>query len=493
MSIIAFVVSSRHCRLPALAFSLGTILVCAASAADKPPNFVFILIDDLGWRDLGCYGSTFYEAPNLDSLAGSGMRFTSAYAACPVCSPTRASIQTGKYPARLHTTDYFGGPQPEQAAVQPRFKNRKLLPAPYVDRLSNDEVTIAEVLKKAGYATFFAGKWHLGPKGSWPDSHGYDVNKGGWRGGSPASYFSPYANPTLSDGPPGEHLDTRLALETADFIAAHADHPFFAFLSLYDVHIPLQAQPDLKAKYADKAKQVHYDGARDLVEGQSHVRQVQDHPTYAAMVEMMDRAVGTVLNSLSTAGVADRTVVIFTSDNGGLSTAEGAPTSNVPLRAGKGWMYEGGIRVPLIIRWPGVTKPASVCDQYIISTDYYPTILEMASLPPHAEQHRDGKSFASLLRGGTHFDRGPIFWHYPHYGNQGGSPAAAIRDGGWKLIEFFEESRVELYHLTNDVSEQHDFANSEPERAAAMLAQLHRWRKSTGAAMTSPNSNFRSN
>jgi len=469
---------------------LGALAPCIACGAEQPLNFVFILVDDLGQRDLGCYGSTFYETPNVDALAAGGVRFTSAYAACPVCSPTRASIQTGKYPARLRTTDYFGGPQPEEAPLWPRFKGRKLLPARYRERLPKQELTIAEALQDAGYATFFAGKWHLGPRGDWPEEHGYQINKGGCRAGMPQSYFSPYANPRLDDGPPGEHLDERLARETAAFIKSHRDRPFLAFFSLYDVHVPLQTRPELEAKYAAKAKLIKPAGPRFTREGQSDMRQVQDHAVYGGMVETMDRAVGAVLQRLEEAGVADRTAVIFTSDNGGLSTAEGAPTSNLPLRAGKGWMYEGGVRVPLIIRWPGVAKRGAVCDQYVTSTDFYPTMLAMAGLPPRRQQHVDGKSFAPLLTGEAEFERGPIFWHYPHYGNQGGTPAAAVRDGDWKLIEFFEDGRSELYNLASDLAEQHNLAQSQHERVATLQRQLHQWQLSVDARKPSPNPNY---
>jgi arylsulfatase A-like enzyme len=485
--------ATRHQFLILAAFFVGSLIANPRSveAAEKPPNFVFILADDLGWRDLGCYGSTFYETPAIDGLAASGVRFTSAYAACPVCSPTRASIQSGKYPARLATTDYFGGPQPEKAALMPRFKWRRLLPASYVQQLPHEETTIAEALKAAGYDTFFAGKWHLGPEGYWPESQGYVVTTGGWRAGMPKSYFSPYSNPKLEDGPPGEHLDERLAEETAAFIDSHREKPFLAFFSLYDVHVPLQARPEMEAKYAAKAKSVKFDGPREINEGASRVRQVQDHPVYASMVEMMDRSVGKVLASLEKAGVEDHTVVFFTSDNGGLSTAEGWPTANVPLRGGKGWLYEGGVREPLIVRWPGVTKAGSTCDEYITSTDYYPAMLEIAGAAAQPTQAVDGKSFTPLLHGDKSFKRGPIFWHYPHYGNQGGTPGAAIRDGDWKLIRFFEDDHVELYNLANDLSEKHNLASAEPNRVAKMREQLDDWLKSVNARFPSPNPNWK--
>jgi arylsulfatase A-like enzyme len=313
------------------------------------PNIVFILADDLGWRDLGCFGSTFYETPNVDRLAATGMKFTQAYAACPVCSPTRASILTGKYPQRVGITDYVSPNRSNQPEHWSR--NTRLLPAPYADRLPLAETTLAEALKTGGYATFFAGKWHLGPEGFYPENQGFDINKGGCEWGAPSAggrYFSPYGNPRLSDGPPGEHLPARLAAETAAFIAAHRDQPFLAYLSFYSVHTPLMAREDLRQKYEAKAKSVHPAGAIWGKEGDRKVRLVQDHAVYAAMVEAMDQAVGVVLGKLDELHLTERTVVIFMSDNGGLSTSEGWPTANVPLRAGKGWLYEGGIREPMI-------------------------------------------------------------------------------------------------------------------------------------------------
>ena len=475
--------------LHALLILIGVLYANAAvRAADRPPNVVFILIDDLGQRDLACYGSTFYETPNLDALAKDGARFTQAYSACAVCSPTRASIQSGKYPARLHTTDYFGGPNREQALAMPKFKHRPLLPPDYLERLPLEEVTIAEALRDDGYATFFTGKWHLGRKGYWPEDQGYETNIGGNRAGHSKTYFSPYNNPQLPDGEPGEQIDERLAHEAARFINDHRDEPFFVFFSQFDVHTPLQTKPELKEKYNAKAEGVKADGPEFIRESQTDIRQVQNHPTYAGMVETMDSAVGIVLAALEEAGVADETIVIFTSDNGGLASAnEGAPTSNLPLRAGKGWMYEGGVRVPLIIRWPGKTTPGSVIDRYVTSTDYYPTILEMAGLPPKPEQHMDGQSFAPLLEGKQQAERGPIYWHYPHYGNQGGVPYAAVRDGDWKLIEFYEDGRHELYNLADDPEEQHDLSKKDPERVAMLAQQLRLWVKSVDAQMPSPN------
>jgi len=449
-----------------------------AEAQRKKPNFVFFLIDDLGWRDVGCFGSTFYETPNIDRLRAGGMQFTDAYAACPVCSPTRASIMTGKYPPRTGVTDYIGASQPGNWK-----RNTKLVPAPYADRLALDEVTLAEAFKETGYATFFAGKWHLGPEGFWPENQGFDVNKGGIDRGGPYGgkrYFSPYGNPRLEDGPPGEHLPLRLGRETADFIEAHKDGPLLAYLSFYSVHTPLMTTKELGAKY--KAKQKNAPATAWGQEGERKVRLVQNHAVYAGMVEAMDTAVGIVLDRLDRLGLAENTIVFFMSDNGGLSTSEGHPTANVPLRAGKGWLYEGGVREPMIVRAPGVTRPGSTCTEPVISTDFYPTMLELAGLPLRPNQHVDGVSFVPLLKG-KEMTRGPIYWHYPHYGNQGGAPAGAVRDGDFKLIEWYEDGRLELYNLRDDIGEANNLAAAMPEKARELQKMLADWRKSAGAQM----------
>ncbi len=459
----------------------------------RRPNFVFFLVDDLGWKDLGCFGSSFYETPNVDRLASQGMRFTSAYAACPVCSPTRASIMTGKYPARLQTTDYFGAPQPD--TVQKHWtRNKPLLPARYRDRVPLEEVTVAEALKSHGYATFFAGKWHLGPEGFWPEDQGFDVNKGGIERGGPYGgkrYFSPYGNPRLADGPEGEHLPDRLATETCQFVEEHRDGPFLAYLSFYSVHTPLMAREDLKAKYEAKAQTIDHDGPDWGEEGDRKVRLVQDHAVYAGMVEAMDQAVGKVLDTLDRLDLAEETVVFFMSDNGGLSTSEGHPTCNLPLRAGKGWLYEGGIREPMMVRWPGRVRADSVCEEPVISTDFYPTMLEMAGVPATPDQHVDGRSMVPLLRGQERAKDRALYWHYPHYGNQGGSPGGAVRVGDYKLIEFYEDGRVELYNLRDDLGEQHDLAATLPEKATELRAMLHEWRQHVGALMPAPNPDSR--
>ncbi len=459
------------------------------SRGGRKPNFVFILADDLGWKDLSCYGSPFYETPSIDRLASEGMRFTSAYAACPVCSPTRASIMTGKFPARLQTTDYFGAPQPED--VEKHWTRVKpLLPAPYLDSLPLGEVTLAEALKDAGYATFFAGKWHLGGEGFYPEDQGFDMNKGGWSSGGPYGgnkYFSPYGNPKLEDGPEGEHLPDRLASEACRFMEANTDRPFLAYLSFYSVHTPLMARKDLEDKYEAKAESREKIEPAWGVEGDRKVRLVQDHAVYAGMVEGMDQAVGKVLSKIEELGIQRNTVIIFMSDNGGLSTSEGHPTSNLPLRAGKGWLYEGGIREPMIIKAPGLTRPGTECGEAVISTDFYPTILELAGLPSRPAQHLDGASLVPLLGGTGSLANRALFWHYPHYGNQGGSPSGAVREGNDKLIEFYEDGRIELYDIAEDIGETRDLAGLSPEKAGRLRDMLHRWRREVGALMPSPN------
>lgn len=406
----------------------GLFLCLAALPATARMNVVFFLVDDLGYMDIGANNpGGLYETPHIDRLAASGMRFTDGYVASPVCSPTRYSIQTGKYPTRVRATNWFSGTR------EGRFR-----PAPLHDQLDLEETTIAEAMKAAGYATFFAGKWHLGPtEAFWPEHQGYDINMGGGARGGPyggKKYFSPYENPRLPDGPEGEHLPDRLAAETCRFIEQNRDKPFFAFFSFYSVHTPLMGRPDLVEKYKKKIASLDLDGKPEFAEEEQvwpdgkkrEVRILQKHAVYAAMVEAMDLAVGRVLDKLQELGLDRNTLVIFTSDNGGLSTAEGSPTSNLPLRGGKGWLYEGGIREPLIVRAPGLTPAGSVCTEPVTSIDFYPTILELAGAPRPAHPI-DGMSLVPLLKGGKKLDRDAIFWHYPHYSNQGGFPGGAIR------------------------------------------------------------------
>lgn len=449
-------------------------------------NMVFILADDLGWTDLGCYGSSFYDTPNLDQLARQSMLFTDAYATCPVCSPSRVSIMTGKYPARLATTDWFGAPQPE-TVDQHHTRDKALLPAPYTDHMPLSEVTWAEAFKAAGYRSFFAGKWHLGGKGFYPAKQGFDVNKGGYEKGSPNSYFSPYNNPKLSDGPEGEHLPRRLAEESVAFLEKNQSKPFVLFLSFYSVHNPLQGRPDLLEKYEARAREKETDEPLYKELDGRQVRQRQNDPAYGATVEAMDEAVGMVLGALNRLGLSDKTSVFFTSDNGGLSTSEGTPTSNVPLRAGKGWLYEGGIRVPLLVRWPGHTEAGSVSSRPVTGTDFYPTMLEMAGLPSRPRQHCDGVSLVRTLEGKNTPEERPLFWHYPHYGNQGASPGAAIRLGAYKLLEFFEDKRVELYNLQEDPGETENLVDEMPNYADTYLKLLHDWQDGCGARFPTAN------
>ena len=454
----------------------------------KSPNILFILVDDLGWTDIGAFGSTFYETPNVDALTAKGMKFTNAYAACPVCSPTRASIMTGKYPARTSTTDWFGAPQPTN--VERHWtKDRPLLPASYEENMALSETTLAEALKSNGYKTFFAGKWHLGETEEfWPEKQGFDINKGGYSSGSPRGghYFTPYANPRLEDGPPGENLTNRLAEETVSFIKSNKNEPSLAYLSFYSVHTPLGAPKELIEKYEAKKKKMALDDQWGT-EGERKVRLNQCLPVYGAMVESMDRAVGKVLSALQENGLDQNTIVVFMSDNGGLSTSEGHPTSNLPLRAGKGWLYEGGIREPMVIYWPQVMKKGKVSDQVVTSTDFYPTLLEMAGLPARPDQHLDGKSLVPVLKG-KKVQRGPVYWHYPHYGNQGGSPGSAVRDGDWKLIEWFEQGReLELYNLKADIGEKNNLATKYPDKVKEMHGMLKNWRAEVGARMPSKN------
>jgi arylsulfatase A-like enzyme len=462
----------------------------------RRPNFVFFLGDDLGRQDLGCYGSTFYETPNIDRLAAQGMRFTSAYAACPVCSPTRASIMTGKYPARIRLTNYIAG-----------ARSGKLLSAEYFHYMKLEEVTLAEALKEAGYRTYFVGKWHLGNEPYYPEKQGFDVNIAGHSAGSPPTYFYPYQRgdrsiPGLEEGQPGEYLTDRLTDESLKLIEQNQEGPFLLYLSFYTVHIPLAAKKDLVEKYQAKAQRLGLTAKPRFLTDEDwpkaaagdekwratlRTRILQDHAVYAGMMETLDQNVGRVLKKLEDFGIADNTIVIFMSDNGGLATAEGQPTSNLPLRAGKGWLYEGGIREPMLIRWPGVTKPGSTCDEPVTSTDFYPTMLEMAGLPPKSEQHVDGESLVPLLKGTGRPQRKAIYWHYPHYSNQGGGPGGAVRAGDFKLIESYEDNRVELYNLRSDLGEQHDLAAERPEKAAELRQMLRQWRKEVGAVMPDPN------
>ena len=445
-------------------------LSLVATAFLQGKSYVLILVDDLGYMDIGAYNpKSFYETPNIDRLAKSGLKFTDGYAANPVCSPTRFGIQTGRYPTRKDCTNFFSG-----------RRGGKFACAPLHDRLDHDETTLAEALKTRGYSTFFAGKWHLGPTEEfWPTKHGYDVNAGGFKAGGPyggKKYFSPYGNPRLSDGPDGEHLPDRLASDTCKFMEANKEKPFFAMLSFYSVHTPLIGRPDLVTKYKKKAEKINGQefGDEEQIFGTRprKVRILQKHAVYAAMVEAMDQAVGKVMRKVNDLGLEDEVVICFTSDNGGLSTSEGSPTSNLPLRGGKGWIYEGGIREPFIVKWPGVTKPDSTSSVPVMSTDFFPTFVKAAG--GESKTALDGVDLLPLLKGGN-LKREALYWHYPHYSNQGGFPSGAIRMGDWKLVERYEDGRVHLYNLKHDLGEKNDVKDQQGERVAKMRTKLHAW------------------
>lgn len=473
---------------------------CTTGAAETKkedkPNIVVILVDDLGWKDIGVYGSPFHETPNIDKLSREGMMFTDAYAASAICSPSRASILTGKYPARLQLTDWIPGRQHKRG---PDDWNT-LTPPDFEQQLALEEVTLAEALKEADYSTGFFGKWHLGEEKFYPEHQGFDVNKGGWAAGNPRSaiyeggggYFSPYGNPKLENGPDGEYLTDRLTSESINFMKENKDKPFLVYLSYYSVHTPMEAKEDYIEKYEQKAKNippVNATGPRSILvteEARARSRLIQDHPIYAGMVQSLDEGVGRVLESLQELGLDENTIVIFTSDHGGLSTGRNAVTSSFPLKGGKGWLHEGGSRVPLIIKWPGETKPRSVSETPVILTDIYPTLLELTGQPLKPEQHQDGLSLVPLLKGESELERDTFYWHYPHYSNHHSlPPGGAIRKGNYKLIEYYDDFEIELYNLSVDIGETENLAEKEPEKGKELQQILRDWRESVNAQMPS--------
>ena len=467
--------------------TLCSVPVLAQQQEIKRPNVLFILADDLGYTDLTCTGSQFHETPNLDRLAKEGTVFTQAYAACPVSSPSRGAIMTGKYPARINLTDYIPG----NRAYGPH-KDQQLAALPFNLHLASNEKGLASALKDQGYATYFAGKWHLGEEEHhYPDHFGFDVNIGGNKTGHPAGgYFAPYKNPQMSDGPKGEYLTDRLTDEVIQYMQAEKNKPFFAYLSYYSVHLPLQAKAEKIAKYQRKLDKMTTANPAFLKVGATYYKQQQDVVKYAAMVESLDENIGRLLQSLKDLGLDENTIIIFTSDNGGMATSNqtgNIPTSNYPLRAGKGHLYEGGIKVPSFVRWKGHIPANRVCPTPITGTDYYPTILDLCGLDLDTKQHQDGVSLLPLLQG-QQIDRPAIYWHYPHYsGGLGGRPAAAIRSGNYKLIEFFEDNHVELYDLANDISEQNDLSKAFPALTKQLKEQLHGWYSDVKAVMPVPN------
>lgn len=496
-------------------------------------NVVFFLVDDLGWQDVGFNGSKFYETPNLDRLAKEGVRFTDAYAACHVCSPSRASILTGKYPARLQLSDWLPG--------RKNLPFQRLQNAPTRQFLSHEENTLAETLRDNGYRTAIFGKWHLGEDAdsSTPLQHGFQERMSEWNKGWPnKTYFSPYDLPGLEDGPEGEYLTDRLTTEAIQYIERNKDQPFFLYVSHFAVHDPIQGRPDLVEKYKKKlAAMKKANGPPFILEGNPDkphspsrdrlnaflndpqyagfsllpnqtvkIKQQQDNIIFAAMVESMDESMGRILNKLKELKLEEKTIILFVSDNGGMSAAnfgrptriidpakldEAFSTSNLPLRAGKGWLYEGGIRVPMFIKWPGHTPKKSVSHTPVITTDFYPTILDMLGLPLREKQHVDGISLTPLLQGDHKIDRDAIYWHFPHYSNHGlQSPGGAIRSGDYKLLEYYENNTVQLFNLARDIGEQHDIAQVHPEIVKELRDKLHRWRASVGATMMPPNPQY---
>lgn len=455
------------CRLACSALVLCATLL---TAQDRLPNVVLMLVDDMGWTDIGCGGSKYYETPNIDQLAKDGMRFTDAYSACTVCSPTRAAILTGKSPARLQITDWIAGHErPFARLTIPEWT--KYLPL--------EEETLAEKLKAKGYVTASIGKWHLGGPDFYPEKQGFDVNIGGTDRGSPPSYFSPYGIATLSDGPKGEFLTDRLTSEAINFMEENKEKPFFIYLPHYAVHTPIQAKPEVVAKYQKKApSRGHSD------------------PVYAALVESVDDSVGRLRAALEKLALRENTLFIFTSDNGGLShlvNAKGwsrGPTDNSPARLGKGSAYDGGVRVPFIAVWPEVIPQGEKCDVPVISYDVLPTVLAAVSGTEVKSQGIDGESLMPLLTQKDLIKRGAIYWHYPHYHPGSATPYSATREGDWKLIEFYEDSRVELYNLRRDPGETQNMAEVDGDVTERLLKQLHQWRADLGAQEPEGNPDF---
>lgn len=478
----------RRPRLASVALIGGVLLTVSCTSAARSqeaarPNFVVFLIDDLGWTDLGCYGSDLYQTPAIDKLAADGVRFTNAYAACTVCSPTRAALMTGKYPARLHVTDWIPGHARPYA---------KLKVPDWTMKLEHRHTTLAEALKAAGYKTAHVGKWHLMPPGGpdmWdyePRRHGFDINIGGNQWGSPGSYFYPYAGPGQArrveplppGGSEGEYLTDRLTDEAIKILREWKTGPFFLYFAHYAVHTPLQAKkPDI-----------------DRFQGLVWPTMRHKNPTYAAMIWSVDQSVARIRASLAELGLDRNTVIIFTSDNGGLDRhGSGDPTDNAPLREGKGTAYEGGVRVPTIVYWPGVTPAGAISDEPIITMDLYTTILDIAGIPVPASdrQEIDGLSLVPILKNPrAHLNREALYWHYPHYHTMGATPYSAIRAGDWRLIEFFEDNQIELYNLKEDLGETQELSKKYPDVARKLLEKLRQWRKTVGAQLPSPNPQY---
>lgn len=492
--------SDLTCVLSAGLLALAPLSGVAGTSRQpaQKPNVIFILMDDFGYTDLACYGSRYYETPNIDRLARQGIRFTNAYAACPVSSPTRAALMTGKYTVNTGITDWIPGRQ----ATRSGDPADRLIPLPFRLQLERSEITIAEILKTNGYSTLISGKWHLGAgEEFWPENQGFDINKGGHGAGQPTrsktydGYFSPYGNPRLEDGPKGEYLTDRQTDEAIKFIETSGDKPFFVYLSYYAVHNPMQAKEEHIRKFTLKADSMGISGTeaftrqREWITESMHEnfkeRIIQSNPVYAAMIYSVDENIGRLVKRLEELNIDENTIIIFTSDNGGLSTSEGSPTCNFPLRAGKGWLYEGGIRVPLIIKYPKKAKPGTVRKTPVSTVDFFPTIIELTGSVQPANKI-DGSSLVSLMKK-DRMETRPLFWHYPHYSNQGAWPGSAVRLGKYKLVDNFEKDRQELYDLENDLSETTDISSANPEKTMELYKLLKAWRQETGAIMMIPN------
>ena len=485
-------------RLPLVLLGLALLFTTGLSGKktspsdvqqDAPPNVIIVFVDDLGWADVGANGSVFYETPHIDRLANEGMRFTNAYAAAAICSPSRAALQTGRYPARLGITDWirasFQGDawQPDSPIAEFVEDSTKRLFTPRnFPYLPHEEVTLAEMLGEAGYATAHIGKWHLGPQDWWPAAQGYDENDGGNDFGQPPSYFDPYENervqgiPNLPPRHEGEYLTDREGDEAVDFIRRHQEEPFFLHLAHYAVHTPIQAKDSLTEKYEAKTKP-------DETE--------QTNAEYAAMVESVDDAVGEVLAVLDSLGIAEQTLILFTSDNGGLEPV----TDNAPLRSGKGFPYEGGIRVPFIAYWPGQIEGGTTSEEPVMGIDVFPTLAEIAGQPLPDGRPIDGVSLAPVLLEGESLDRESLFWYFPHYRYDQVGPYAIVRSGDWKLIRFFDGEpysvrEAELYNLADDLSEENDLAEAQPEKVQELEAKLEAWLTDVGARRFETNPDF---
>ncbi|WP_027136586.1 sulfatase [Gaetbulibacter saemankumensis] len=487
-------ISNSFSLFGSLCFTFLTICGCKVksnqelpSVENQKPNVLFILADDLGAHDLSYAGSNYYETPNIDRIASEGVEFTQGYAACQVCSPSRASLLTGQFPARHGITDWIGALAGEEWAKR---SNNKVLPAQYVHAIKDEDVTLAEAMKAGGYKTFFAGKWHVGDDPANPESNGFDVNKGGWEVGSPkGGYYAPWSNPKLDYKYEGESLTMRLAQETADFITENKDEPFFAYLSFYAVHAPIQTTEQKWKKYRDKADEQGIADVGFEMERVLPIRVKQDNPLYAGLVETMDDAVGLVLNRLKELGLDDNTIVVFTSDNGGVASGDAFSTSNLPLRGGKGYQWEGGIREPYLMKVPTLKNTPKKVDYPVSGIDFYPTLLDLAGVDVTPTQKLDGRSLVPLLKGES-MDSRALFWHYPHYGNQGGEPSSIIRRDNWKLIHYYEDGRNELYNLSNDPSEKNDVSKDNLEVVNKLKAELDAFLVETKAELPEVNPNF---